>query len=61
MSSNMPNQIEMSAIEDNIIKDIKNLLNVNTDKIIRDIRTLFESDEKDQLATRWTSKDLQCF
>ena len=52
MSSNMPNQIEMSAIEDNIIKDIKNLLNVNTDKIIRDIRTLFESDEKDQRATR---------
>lgn len=48
----MPNQIEMSAIEDNIIKDIKNLLNVNTDKIIRDIKTLFESDEKDQLATR---------
>lgn len=37
----------MSAIEDNIIKDIKNLLNVNTDKIIIDIRTLFKSDEKD--------------
>ena len=44
------NQIE---IEDNIIKDIRNLFkskgkdNPIKDKVLRDIRTLFESDEDD--------------
>ena len=53
----MPNptsyEIEMKAIEDNIIKDIKNLFrlkrknNVIEDTTIRDKRTLFESVEED--------------
>lgn len=53
MPNPTPYQIEMNAIEDNIIKDIKNLFrlkrknNVIEDTTIRDIRTLFESVEED--------------
>ena len=48
----MPNHIESNTIEDNIIKDIRNLFkleknNAIKDKIITDIRTLFESEKED--------------
>ena len=51
MSNSSLNQIKRNIAKGSIIKDIKNIFmskqksNANTDKIIRDIRALFETDE----------------
>ena len=54
MSNLTTNQIEKSIIIDNIIKDIRNLFRQEKkkdkdikDKVLRDIKTLSESDEED--------------
>ena len=54
MSNLTTNQIEKSITVDNIIKDIRNLFRLDKkkdkdikDKVLRDIKTLFESGEED--------------
>ena len=44
MPNPLTNQTEKNIAKDNIITDIKNLFRLK--KIIRDIKTLFESDEE---------------
>ena len=54
MPNPVTNQIESNVAENNIIKDIRNLFRLEKkkdkgikDKVLRDIRKLFESDEED--------------
>ena len=52
MTNSTPNPMQRNSIEDNKIKGTRNIFRFKIDvcikeKIIRDIRTLFESDEED--------------
>ena len=54
MANHTTNQIERNIAEDNLIRDIRNLFRLekkkdkgSKGKVLRDIRTLFESAEED--------------
>ena len=67
MPNPLTNQIERNIVEDNIIKDTRNLFRLKKekennikDKIIRNIRTLFESDEEDCYEPRRIGNAFRC-
>ena len=67
MPNPLTNQIERNIVEDNIIKDTRNLFRLKKekennikDKIIRNIRTLFESDEEDCYEPRRICNAFRC-